>query len=204
MQVALIANGIFDFKQRFAKKRKSFSSFIAVDGGIKHCALLGITPHLILGDLDSAPEELLQKFVHVEQRSFPEDKDETDLEIALKEVVRPHLEVTVFGGLGARVDHALANLVLLSRYPGNVSFENDEETIFAIDKRAELDCEKGQRVSLIALNGPACVSSKGLKWELEHRVLGKQFIGISNVALQPKVSLTVHEGDLLCFLGVPS
>lgn len=200
MHIAIVANGMLDFAEKVAKKRAQFSSFVAVDGGLKHCDFLGIAPNLIIGDFDSIPKELLPKYEQVEKKSFPEDKDETDLEIALRELASPERKITVFGGFGERVDHTLANLVLLSRYPGNVTFETDRETIFAVSENVTLKSQVGQRISLLPINGPAEVSSQGLKWQLNHRTLDKQFVGISNVAVNPTVTITVHSGDLLCFV----
>ena len=52
---------------------------IAVDGGIRHTAALQIVPQWWIGDFDSSGE----LDVAVPRLTFPVEKDETDLELAL-------------------------------------------------------------------------------------------------------------------------
>lgn len=203
MHIAIVANGIFDFASTIKKQLSSFSSVIAVDGGLRHCEALGITPNLIIGDFDSVTSELLNKFSHIEQKCYPTDKDKTDLEIAIEDAAyQKGAKISVFGAFGARMDHTLANAIIISRYPGNIFFETDQEIIFAIDKTVSLTCKIGQTISLIPLNGPAQgITTHGLKWELKNGVLDKNFVGISNVALKEKVTISVKKGDLLCCIN---
>jgi len=56
---------------------------IACDGGLKHCHRLGITPDYIVGDLDSAPKDILDRYQDVPMLRFSPEKDQTDLELGV-------------------------------------------------------------------------------------------------------------------------
>jgi thiamine pyrophosphokinase len=176
---------------------------IAVDGGANHCHEMGLQPDLIIGDLDSVDPHVLRAFGEVPQKRYPTDKNETDLEYALELAMHPKIEeITVFGALGGRTDHTLGNLILLSRYPGKVFLETENERLFVIPKHVEIAVEPGQTISLIPLNGPVKgINTEGLKWALKDGTLDKNFIGVSNEATASKVAISVKEGDLLCCLN---
>ena len=204
-RIAIICNAPIENISKVKEKIVNFPVLVAVDGGINHCYRLNLHPELIIGDFDSADPTLLENFANIPKKSYPQDKDKTDLEIALELVYHPNVkEITVFGALGGRTDHTLGNLILLSRYPGKVFLETDRERMFVIDHQAELATHPGQLISLIPLNGPVKgIHTKELKWALKNGTLDKQFIGLSNEALGEQVSISVKEGDLLCCLNIP-
>jgi thiamine pyrophosphokinase len=203
IRVALVASGELRASERLIARIRSFSYIIAVDGGADHCWTMGITPDLLVGDFDSITLSAMQEFPNVQRITLPQDKDETDLEVALNQVDIEHCqEVVIFGGLGHRIDHTLFNVILLSRYPGKLQIESDEETLFVISAKQSISTNKDQLISLIPLNGPVTgIKTHGLKWELNQGKMDKQFVGISNVSLGEKVTISVESGDLLCVLG---
>jgi thiamine pyrophosphokinase len=202
-QIAFICNAPIENVSKVKEKIKNFPVLIAVDGGINHCYKLGIRPDLIVGDFDSADPTFLKDFNDIPQKRYSKDKDKTDLEIALELVYHANVEtISIFGALGGRIDHTLGNLILLSRYPGKVFLEADNERLFVIDHQTEFATYPDQLISLIPLNGPVTgIDTKNLKWELKNGTLDKQFIGISNKALSQRVSISVRDGDLLCYIN---
>lgn len=202
-QLALICSAHIRDYALIKEKLTAYPNIIAVDGGADHCKEMGITPDLIIGDLDSIEQATLTFFKETPLKKFPEEKDSTDLELALAEIDWSEIEqVTVFAALENRADHALTNLIILSRYPGKVVFETEEDCCFAIDQSVQLQTSPGQRISLIPLNGDAVgVTTSGLKWELENQTLGKNYISISNEANGTRVDISLAKGDLLCFLA---
>lgn len=199
-RIAIICNAPIENSSKLKEKIVDFPVLIAVDGGINYCYKLGLHPDLIVGDFDSVDLTILKHFDTIPKKSYPRDKDKTDLEIALELIDPAKLEkVTVFGALGGRTDHTLTNLILLSRYPGKVFLETDKEKVFVIDHHIEITSYPGQLISLIPLNGPVKgITTEELKWELKNATLDKQFVGISNEALGSRVMISVKEGDLLC------
>jgi thiamine pyrophosphokinase len=198
-RIALICGAPIENPEKIKQRIAEFPCLIAVNGGMNHCKKLGIRPNLIVGDLDSADSNLLGD---IPVRRYPKDKDQTDLEIALGLISENVQEMTIFGALQGRTDHILGNLILLSRYPGKAFLESENERLFVIDEKASFATYPGQIISLIPLNGPVKgIHAKQLKWPLVNRTLDKQFIGISNEALETEVVISVGEGDLLCCIN---
>ena len=115
MKILILTNGTYG-DYNFCKQDESFDYIICADRGLCHARVLGIMPNLIVGDFDSTNEQDLDYFkeqgVHIE--TFDTHKDETDTEIAVsKAIQKGATEVTIYGGLGSRLDHNLANVHLL-------------------------------------------------------------------------------------------
>jgi thiamine pyrophosphokinase len=199
-RIAFIANGVIEKTAELTSELSAYPYLVAVDGGLNACYSMGLTPQLIVGDLDSADPEILKHFSEIPKKTFPTDKDKTDLEIALEEIDSSRYRLmTVFGGLGGRIDHELFNINLLSLYPGKLLLESEHQKLFVVDKQVELSLSIGQTLSLIPLNGPVTgVTTKGLKWELNHTTLDKHFMGISNLSTTANVFISAVKGDLLC------
>ncbi len=198
MSTAIVANGQIDSYEILRPLILKYSRIIAVDGGLVHCEKMGIVPDMIIGDFDSCPSEILRKHKNILAISLHLEKDETDLEAAIREVGAKN--VTLFGAWGYRIDHSLTNALLLTRYPG-MKMQTEREIVFAIRKKVKLNCEIGQTLSLIPMNGPALgIDTEGLKWELKNGKLDENFVGISNVCLTKKIQISVKQGILLCIL----
>lgn len=202
-RIALICSAPIDHLPFLTQRIASFPYLVAVDGGVNYCFEMKLTPHLLIGDFDSATPFALNHFKQVTKKQFPKDKDQTDLELALSHVDHPDLkEITVFGALQGRTDHTLSNLMVLTRYKGKLFFESEKERLFVLDKSVELSTKIGQVISLIPLNGPVTdVHTKGFKWELKGATLNKDFISISNEALAGNITISIGKGDLLCCIN---
>ena len=91
---------------------------VAADGGARHADPLGLRIDLWVGDGDSLSADALAALLAdgVPIDRVPFDKDESDTELALRAALAIHPEqIVILGALGGpRLDHALANLALLS------------------------------------------------------------------------------------------
>jgi thiamine pyrophosphokinase len=200
--VAIVANGQIDSPQVIRPLILKHERIVAVDGGLIYCHQMGITPSLIVGDFDSCPDTLLELYRDVPKIKLQVDKDETDLEVAIK---NEEGNITLFGAWGKRIDHSLCNLFLLTRWPEKVRIETEKEILFAIHQSTHLSCLAGQTLSLFPVGGSANgIRSKGLKWELRNVQLDKDFFSISNISLESQVEISVESGQLICILNKPS
>jgi len=202
----LFANGEVE-SYGFLEKLVTDKDFlVAVDGGLRHLGALGLPADLLIGDLDSVTPAQLQGLSgsQTEIIRFPIEKDETDLELALVEVVKRGVgEVVIIGGLGGRIDQTLANLflLLLPDLAGkSVRLLTQNEEIFVIQKQAVIHGGEGNLVSLIPLNGIATgVTTIGLMYPLTDETLHPdRSRGISNRMLTDKAEVQVKDGVLLC------
>jgi thiamine pyrophosphokinase len=178
---------------------------IAVDGGGALCAEAGITPDVVVGDFDSIDSATLDRLARggSEVISFPADKDQTDLELALTEArTRGATAVTVTAATGLRLDHTLASLAALAG-AADLRPEVMEPTLSAWvlhpSGRRQLSVQgRGGTLSLAAWGATCIVSASGLKWLLEaHTLSPESALGVSNVITSDSADLVVHEGTLL-------
>ncbi len=205
MSYLLVANGEPPSEELLQALLKTHTSLVAVDGGLNTCLRFGLEPNMIIGDFDSISDADRKKWSHIPQIHTP-DQNKSDLEKALTYLFEQGAQkipqkITVCAATGARLDHTLANICLLLRYPEIVKFESDLEICFALPKSVHLECQIGQTLSLIPMSDCSQIYTQGLKWELQGDNLNKNFVGISNVCLNNKISISFGEGDLLVCLN---
>lgn len=172
---------------------------IAADSGMAHAEQLGLKVELWVGDFDSAGEELIERYAHVERLVYPTAKDATDGELAVDEAVRRGArDMVLVGGFGGQSDHALSHVTLALKLqregiPAMVT-SGFEEAWPLVPGTRNLDLPEGSRVSLIALSDLDALSLRGVQWPLERRhVLFGSTLTLSNVATGP-VEITLETG----------
>ena len=96
------------------------SLFVAgADRGALKLLEKNIQLHLAIGDFDSVS---LQEFASICEASrevvrLETEKDETDTEAALTYIIGKNIkDITLYGGLGGRLDHSISNIRLLLRF----------------------------------------------------------------------------------------
>ena len=121
MRVIIFSNGQMDPSAiKNAITSQAYDLLLAADGGASNCMSLGLTPAVVIGDLDSLSQvqqdNLRSQGVKFIQ--YPERKDYTDLELALTYAqAKGAKEILILGELGARWDQTVANLLLPARFP---------------------------------------------------------------------------------------
>ncbi len=178
---------------------------IAADGGTRHALSLGLTPSVIIGDLDSLLPADRQQAERQGARllQHPADKDETDLELALEYALRQGCtEIVLLAALGGRLDQTLANLSLLTdpRLAAlNIRLDDGREEAFFVRGRREVHGAAGDIVSLLPWGGPAAgVRTRGLRWPLFGETLQPHKTrGVSNQMLDPSAVIELESGLLL-------
>lgn len=205
-RIILFTNGDLPAPEAILTNLHQDDYLIAVDGGLRHISSLSLTPDLIIGDLDSADPNEVKHFEAqgVEVRRFPEDKDETDLELALLAAFDLHPKsIWIVAALGGRLDHTLGNIFLLTRQPPyeiNLRLIDGTQEVLLIEDRITLSGVQEQRVSLLPLLGPVTgVKTEGLAYPLNKETLyPDQTRGISNRMLGKTASISITSGSLLC------
>jgi thiamine pyrophosphokinase len=204
-RVVIFANGHLPDPEAARALLQEGDLLVAVDGGARHVLSIGAQPDVLIGDLDSVSKGLLADLVsdEVEVVQFPEDKDETDLELALAYALERHPDsILVVAALGDRLDQTLANLMLLTnpKLAGlPVRIDNGIEQAFFCREQAEIAGRSGDVVSLIPWGGAVeGLVTQGLQWPLQGETLyPDQSRGISNLMLAERASLTFRSGLLL-------
>ena len=177
---------------------------IAADSGLAAFDAAGLAPDLLIGDMDSIDPALLERYGNLPQERLCCVKDDTDGVHALDTAIaRGAKRITLLGALGGRLDHALANLMLLVRaHRAGVFAEilGEGVRVIRVPGEAVLRGAKGDTVSFLPLGDARGVTLTGFFYPLDRHDLHSDYpLGVSNVVTQDEASVSVQDGDLLMF-----
>jgi thiamine pyrophosphokinase len=181
---------------------------IAVDGGARHLRAIDILPDMLIGDLDSITEEdrAWCEAGDVEIRQYPAEKDDTDFELALRFALgRSNGMVHVYGGLGGRLDHTIANISVLAgpaQVGRQVELRRGEERVFFVGQHIQITSPSGTLLSLLPWGEPCTgISTSGLRYPLDEETLFPEHSrGVSNELLTGTAEIRCRKGNLLCIV----
>ena len=189
-----------------ARPLPSPAAVIAVDSGLEAALALGLDTALLIGDMDSVDPDAAAgaEAVGTDIERHPEDKDATDLELALEAALaRGGTHVTIVGGAGLdRLDHLIANAALVAAprlAEVEITWLAAESVVTVVRSSAHLVGEPGSLVSLVPAGGDATgVTTDGLRWALSDDTLPfGSTRGVSNVMLGAQATVSVAGGTLL-------
>ena len=177
---------------------------ICADGGLDAVFAAGREAHVIVGDLDSASAAGLAGVADdVVIERAPQDKDETDLELALATAVDRSAErLTVHLAAGGRLDHQLANLVVLAspRWQAAeiTAYVGDADRVFVVHGTRSIPLAVGDPFAIMPIGSPAVVTTRGVEWELTAESLDPTAArGISNQVVAAGPTVQVDGGAVL-------
>ena len=174
---------------------------VAADGGSNICHEKNIYPHFIIGDLDSIEATVLAHFNDSEIIHLA-DQDTNDLSKALTftRSLKPQ-KVYIVAAFGKRLDHSLANLVLIQQefFDMSLEFYDDFGRLTLISGEEEINFSVGQTVSLFSFLPVYGVSLDGFKYRLEQKDFPGGFNGLSNVIVSNPAKISIKKGFLLLY-----
>ena len=149
---------------------------IAADAGLRHAAMLGVEPELVVGDFDSVPAEVRAAFAHVPVEAHPAEKDFTDGALAVERALaRGARRVLLVGAFGGRSDHAMMHLLQLAdlarRGIAAVATSGIEEAHGLAAGEFSVELPRETPFSLLALTDMADVHLSGARWPLKGEAL---------------------------------
>ena len=181
-------------------EQDAFDKVYAVDAGFASLEQVGVAPDVALGDFDS----LGYKPRAARVIKFPAHKDKSDLELGFERAVTDKARaVYVFGALGGRLDHTLANMQLFA------AFAEQDLEVTAIG----LDCavrvlvgpdafdlpryNKGVVSVFSATDESLGVIERGMEYPLDDETLtNRTSLGLSNELIGEEAAVGVAEGTL--------
>lgn len=170
---------------------------IAADGAVNSLDASGIKPKAVVGDLDSARPELLEDLEVV----YLPDQNSCDFEKALSYMGESNLLPTIVLGInGEYIDHVLNNMHIFLK---NSSIFYAPPIVGHLIKEGEeksFTLPINTKISIFGLPS-AEVSSKGLKWGLEHAALAFPTNSSAfNRTCADEVFIEAHAGVLLVLI----
>ncbi|HYR95044.1 MAG TPA: thiamine diphosphokinase [Methylomirabilota bacterium] len=180
---------------------------VAADGGSLTLDRWGVVPDLLVGDLDSVSSEKAAELGRRGARiiPYPPQKDQSDLELAMRHALESGADdIVILGAFGGRLDHALANVLLLAdpAYRGvGIRAIQGESQIRAAYGPSEMALRgpAGSLVTLLPVRADANgVRSRGLLYPLNRETLhfGRSR-GLSNIVTSLPASVSLESGVLL-------
>ena len=181
------------------------SLVLAVDRGFDHAHALGLSVDLVIGDLDSVDKvALLQSSPKPLIESLPTDKDESDLEHALRfaSMLEPK-RIEILSGGNGRLDHLLVSTLLIanSNYLHlPITAHVAGSKVFAVPhgEIRTINEPVGNLVSIITVGPDLRCTTKGLRWNLSDDTIVKpgSSHGLSN-EITGDASIRVSRGSAI-------
>lgn len=182
------------------------SYIVAVDKGLEYLKDNDININVALGDFDSLDSKYFNDIYVKEDKviRFNKDKDMTDLELAINHVIDMGIEnIDIYGGIGSRLDHTLANIYMLKKYKKyKITLINENNKIIFVEDNIEINkTDKYKYISFLPTNDKCKFSINGVKWPLQNHYLeygssltvSNEIISIANIE--------IHEGNLFVILS---
>ncbi len=159
---------------------------------------------LAAGDFDSVTEEerqVIQKRAQHFVQARPE-KDDTDLELALLTIFEQNsqAQVTIFGALGGRIDHMLANVFLpsnpkLAPYMRQIAIEDGQNLIaYCPEGTSQLEPRLDYDYLAFMPVRDSQLTILGAKYELTEENFFFKKVYASNEYIDREVSVTCPDG----------
>ncbi|MBQ6907986.1 MAG: thiamine diphosphokinase [Clostridia bacterium] len=175
---------------------------ICADSGYGYCSAFDITPDILIGDFDSLSDYEFENIIR-----YKKEKDETDTLLAVNLALeKGYKDIVIYGALGGREDHSIANIYLLKKIVDSGAegiIEGGKNRIMLINKSTKIKRGNLKYLSVIPLFGGAeGVTLHGVKYPLEnYEMAADDTIGVSNEIVSDCGEITVEKGYLLIIMS---
>ena len=182
---------------------------VAADDGATTALAFGLTPDVVVGDLDSIQPSTLERLGSAKVERYPRDKDATDGQLAIERALQARpTQLFLIGFLGGpRLDQELAHVLFLTRVdtPAILLNADNEATLLRPGVAGEWRPEHGEIVSLIPMLGDVHgIHTRGLRWPLHGDTLHLgDTRGVSNEPIADEVGVSIEAGLLLVTRHLP-
>ena len=183
------------------------SLVICADRGYILAQNLGICPDIVIGDFDSM-DISLQNTEKITVKTYPPEKDDTDLMLAVKEGFQENCDdFTIYGALGGRFDHTfggIQSLAYIVNHRGKGRIISDTENIEMFSKgKYQIKKEEDRYFSLFAFSQKVeNLTIKGAKYTVQNYTLEYDFpLGVSNEITEDFAEISFKSGLLLAILS---
>ena len=175
-------------------------NYIGVDKGALTLARNGKRMLLAIGDFDSVEESDLAYIKEYSDTLLQLNpiKDDTDSEAAVMYAIeKGYQKIHLYGGLGGRLDHAMINLRLVSRFPETVYLHDQNNFIYSLAEGVHSSDKRDYTYISFFTEDKATISLEGLKYPLDKQQLtNKDTYTTSNEILEDRGIVTVHAGKV--------
>lgn len=175
-----------------------YKTIIAADGGANKLIKYNIVPHYIIGDFDSVNLTTIEYFKKKSELINIKRQDDTDIEKALKYVIKLGFkEVVLFGLTGDRLDHTICNLGIVLKFYNKISIllVSENSLLYPISNKIEINTKIGETISLYGFDKKNKITTEGLLYPITNENLsfgGKE--STSNQSISNKITIKIRTG----------
>ncbi len=161
----------YDLRRLYFEEADEF--LVGVDSGLDQMIAADLRIDLAVGDFDSIDPANLERVRRTAGFCVELDKEKnmTDLAFALDHIYN-HIvydAIEVFGGVGGRVDHLMANINLLKKY--DLTFRDERNKLYVLKKGSHKIANFHRYVSFFAIEDCYNLSIKGFRYEITNYYL---------------------------------
>ena len=199
--------GAGEFNERIIEKKEG-DLLIVADGGYYNYLKLenqkDLFIDILIGDFDSLDLQKVNIDCKTKILKLYPVKDDTDVLDAVKYALDMGFnEFYIYGALGKRVEHSIANIGVLSYIKDHNAngflFDNKKVIRVVKNERIILDSNYSGYISIFSMYEKSCgVTIKNLRYELNNYDLYENYpLGIDNEFIGKSASIEVKKGKLL-------
>lgn len=219
IEYVIFLNGVYPKDIEKLKNIVKDKRIICADGGTNTCFEMGLIPEVIIGDLDSIREEVLEFYKNVRVIKTIREKDYTDFELALMYIENEKLldvttrfkdknsiekesrvtPVLVVGATGNRVDMTLSNILKLQSNKNMIFLTESFEYMryIKLNKSVEvIEKLSGKTFSIIPITDLKKLDLKGFVYNLDKVDIDKSIGLASNIVKEDKAYIYCEEGEM--------
>ena len=189
-KIIILANGQFPSGWKGMELLKSADLLICCDGAADKLVSFGMSPHVIIGDLDSVSTEVRELYASVMIHS--DDQESNDLTKAVHYCIeKVYPSVSILGATGLREDHTLGNISLMMEYYPRIEVQiiSDYGIFFLVQSGEQVQSYAGEKISLFSIDNRVHVTSTGLKYPLNDLQLSNWYRATMNEAKADHITL---------------
>ena len=219
IEYVVFLNGVYPKDIEKLKNIVKDKRIICADGGTNTCFEMGLIPEVIIGDLDSIREEVLEFYKNVRVIKTIREKDYTDFELALMYIENEKLlnvttrfkdknsiekesrvtPVLVVGATGNRVDMTLSNILKLQSNKNMIFLTESFEYMRYIKLNKSVKKKKklsGKTFSIIPITDLKKLDLKGFVYNLDKVDIDKSIGLASNIVKEDKAYIYCEKGEM--------
>lgn len=219
IEYVVFLNGVYPKDIEKLKNIVKDKRIICADGGTNTCFEMGLIPEVIIGDLDSIREEVLEFYKNVRVIKTIREKDYTDFELALMYIENEKLlnvttrfkgknsigkesrvtPVLVVGATGNRVDMTLSNILKLQSNKNMIFLTESFEYMryIKLNKSVEvIEKLSGKTFSIIPITDLKKLDLKGFVYNLDKVDIDKSIGLASNIVKEDKAYIYCEKGEM--------
>ncbi len=211
MTTVILAHGEFPSSARTLGFLKQADRIICCDGAAERLLAEGIVPNLIIGDMDSLPSVLQQRYAGIVRKIS--EQETNDLTKAFKAALEPMPDaIHILGATGRREDHTMANVSLLADYAEMLSGSGCEIDMITESgtfrafcaQDASFSCPLGVEISIFAFDNSLRMSCEGLLYNTDRVTFDTLWKATLNSSTAESFSLHLnHPAKVVVFICNP-